>query len=519
MDEYLDHYFSSSSWSDVNAKERSSWDYSEPLQQNQLLPNSIGVYKDDEKNSPVGIAMEGLAAQDTSSFVLGEESEYGIDKNLLSEETQYEKDGQNCNGNLSSMNRSLKLGNVGLQYDPAIPTLGSMNLGSPKQLPLIGEMTTSPSFVDSEHVGGNSSELSDIQRSLRDLQTISPSPELWLPTSYEEVSSLSSVIEQPRTRGFYLQGATMNHDVDTTGNRYVGMDKILQFDCLSASIVAKGEQELPNHPLSCFSSRPLPTVPTVGLPSLQQTASANPTGGCNGTGKARVRARRGQATDPHSIAERLRREKIAERMKNLQELVPNSNKTDKASMLDEIIDYVKFLQLQVKVLSMSRLGAAGAVLPLITDGQAEASKGLSLSPQADQGVDISLNSDQIAFEEEVVKLMESNVTKAMQYLQNKGLCLMPIALATAISSGKASSSDTISEENKFCFSNGLVQSNSSSASSNSSLPNNGINQMPLNTNIIIGMPIGESMMVNGCNRAVKEERNSQCTARELKPKT
>ncbi|KAH9804854.1 BHLH domain-containing protein [Citrus sinensis] len=486
MDEYLDHYFSSSSWSDVNAKERSSWDYSEPLQQNQLLPNSIGVYKDDEKNSPVGIAMEGLAAQDTSSFVLGEESEYGIDKNLLSEETQYEKDGQNCNGNLSSMNRSLKLGNVGLQYDPAIPTLGSMNLGSPKQLPLIGEMTTSPSFVDSEHVGGNSSELSDIQRSLRDLQTISPSPELWLQTSYEEVSSLSSVIEQPRTRGFYLQGATMNHDLDTTGNRYVGMDKILQFDCLSASIVAK-------------------------------TASANPTGGCNGTGKARVRARRGQATDPHSIAERLRREKIAERMKNLQELVPNSNKTDKASMLDEIIDYVKFLQLQV--LSMSRLGAAGAVLPLITDGQAEASKGLSLSPQADQGVDISLNSDQIAFEEEVVKLMESNVTKAMQYLQNKGLCLMPIALATAISSGKASSSDTISEENKFCFSNGLVQSNSSSASSNSSLPNNGINQMPLNTNIIIGKPIGESILVNGCNRAVKEERNSQCTARELKPKT
>ncbi|EFJ10163.1 hypothetical protein SELMODRAFT_128445, partial [Selaginella moellendorffii] len=39
-----------------------------------------------------------------------------------------------------------------------------------------------------------------------------------------------------------------------------------------------------------------------------------------------VRARRGQATDPHSIAERLRREKIAERMKALQELVPNANK-------------------------------------------------------------------------------------------------------------------------------------------------------------------------------------------------
>ncbi|XP_056851831.1 transcription factor LRL3-like [Raphanus sativus] len=42
--------------------------------------------------------------------------------------------------------------------------------------------------------------------------------------------------------------------------------------------------------------------------------------------KPRVRARRGQATDPHSIAERLRRERIAERMKSLQELVPNTNK-------------------------------------------------------------------------------------------------------------------------------------------------------------------------------------------------
>jgi hypothetical protein len=58
-------------------------------------------------------------------------------------------------------------------------------------------------------------------------------------------------------------------------------------------------------------------------------------------------------------------------MKALQELVPNSNKTDKASMLDEIIDYVKFLQLQVKILSMSRLGGAGAVAPTTSDLPAE----------------------------------------------------------------------------------------------------------------------------------------------------
>jgi hypothetical protein len=44
---------------------------------------------------------------------------------------------------------------------------------------------------------------------------------------------------------------------------------------------------------------------------------------------------------------------------------------DKASMLDEIIDYVKFLQLQVKVLSMSRLGGAAAVAPLVADMSSE----------------------------------------------------------------------------------------------------------------------------------------------------
>ncbi|KAL8120949.1 hypothetical protein AgCh_017937 [Apium graveolens] len=66
-----------------------------------------------------------------------------------------------------------------------------------------------------------------------------------------------------------------------------------------------------------------------------------------------VRARRGQATDSHSLAERVRREKISERMKFLQDLVPGCNKvTGKAVMLDEIINYVQSLQQQVEFLSM-----------------------------------------------------------------------------------------------------------------------------------------------------------------------
>jgi hypothetical protein len=99
-----------------------------------------------------------------------------------------------------------------------------------------------------------------------------------------------------------------------------------------------------------------------------------------------VRARRGQATDSHSLAERVRRsrllniismlhigidpvlcvlwlsefigrmiaqvrrERISERMKYLQELVPGCSKvTGKAGMLDEIINYVQSLQKQVEV--------------------------------------------------------------------------------------------------------------------------------------------------------------------------
>ncbi|KAI3830161.1 hypothetical protein L1987_04295 [Smallanthus sonchifolius] len=70
-----------------------------------------------------------------------------------------------------------------------------------------------------------------------------------------------------------------------------------------------------------------------------------------------VRARRGQATDSHSLAERARREKINARMKLLQELVPGCNKISGTAMvLDEIINHVQSLQHQVEFLSM-RLAA------------------------------------------------------------------------------------------------------------------------------------------------------------------
>ncbi|XP_016498405.2 bHLH transcription factor RHL1-like [Nicotiana tabacum] len=172
--------------------------------------------------------------------------------------------------------------------------------------------------------------------------------------------------------------------------------------------------------------------------TMNQTPAAS--GGSGGGGQPKqqkVRARRGQATDPHSIAERLRRERIAERMKSLQELVPNANKTDKASMLDEIIDYVRFLQLQVKVLSMSRLGGAAAVAPLVADRSSEGGGGDCAQANRGRGsngtTSLANNDSMTMTEHQVAKLMEEDMGSAMQYLQGKGLCLMPISLATAIS--------------------------------------------------------------------------------------
>ncbi|KAJ8504482.1 hypothetical protein OPV22_005368 [Ensete ventricosum] len=190
---------------------------------------------------------------------------------------------------------------------------------------------------------------------------------------------------------------------------------------LQRAIQAPTQQQLLHHPQNYG----------MGQGTRTGTAAASASAcGVTAPPRPRVRARRGQATDPHSIAERLRRERIAERMKALQELVPSGNKADKALMLDEIIDYVKFLQLQVKVLSMSRLGGAAAVAPLVADMSSENGARADGAVGGDDG---SLT----AAEHQVAKLMEEDMGSAMQYLQGKGLCLIPISLVSAISSAAA----------------------------------------------------------------------------------
>ncbi|GER30899.1 BHLH transcription factor MYC5 [Striga asiatica] len=69
----------------------------------------------------------------------------------------------------------------------------------------------------------------------------------------------------------------------------------------------------------------------------------------------RSSSKRSRAAEVHNLSEKImgcvcqrRRSRINEKMKALQNLIPNSNKTDKASMLDEAIEYLKQLQLQVQ---------------------------------------------------------------------------------------------------------------------------------------------------------------------------
>ncbi|EYU25441.1 hypothetical protein MIMGU_mgv1a010846mg [Erythranthe guttata] len=94
-------------------------------------------------------------------------------------------------------------------------------------------------------------------------------------------------------------------------------------------------------------------------------------------------SKRRRAAEVHNLSEKRRRSRINEKLKALQNLIPNSNKTDKASMLDEAIEYLKQLQLQVQMLTM-RNGLSlhpGYSLGSLQSMLAPSSDGLELNEQ------------------------------------------------------------------------------------------------------------------------------------------
>jgi len=65
----------------------------------------------------------------------------------------------------------------------------------------------------------------------------------------------------------------------------------------------------------------------------------------------KVRAKRGCATHPRSIAERERRTRISDKLRKLQDLVPNMDKqTSTSDMLDLAVEHIKGLQSQLQAM-------------------------------------------------------------------------------------------------------------------------------------------------------------------------
>ncbi|KAK8958061.1 Transcription factor UNE10 [Platanthera zijinensis] len=79
------------------------------------------------------------------------------------------------------------------------------------------------------------------------------------------------------------------------------------------------------------------------VPSQQETLEE--------IGMTSMSRKRSRVAAVHNHYERKRRDRINQKMKTLQKLLPSSSKTDKASMLDEVIEYMKLLQAQVHVMS------------------------------------------------------------------------------------------------------------------------------------------------------------------------
>ncbi|KVI11708.1 hypothetical protein Ccrd_009870 [Cynara cardunculus var. scolymus] len=165
-----------------------------------------------------------------------------------------------------------------------------------------------------------------------------------------------------------------------------------------------------------------------------QTSAGGGGGGVPSQPRQRVRARRGQATDPHSIAERVKHKHLTAgedcgEDESSTGTGPECQQGKRFTTINSGRRWMREMGLVAReVLSMSRLGgaAAGAIAPVVAEGSGVG--------RSSNGTASSSNNDTMTVtENQVVKLMEEDMGSAMQYLQGKGLCLMPISLATAIS--------------------------------------------------------------------------------------
>ncbi|EFJ27728.1 hypothetical protein SELMODRAFT_411945 [Selaginella moellendorffii] len=108
----------------------------------------------------------------------------------------------------------------------------------------------------------------------------------------------------------------------------------------------------PVSPVAASARNPSSTITSSSATTTTSTGSG---GGGHGSFSYRFK----ETVEPQSIAARQRRKKISERVRELEKLVPGGNKLDTASMLDEAIRFVKFLQIQVQLLEAVGNGGHG----------------------------------------------------------------------------------------------------------------------------------------------------------------
>ncbi|KAJ1392088.1 Myc-type, basic helix-loop-helix [Sesbania bispinosa] len=101
--------------------------------------------------------------------------------------------------------------------------------------------------------------------------------------------------------------------------------------------------------------------------------------------RSSLSTKRNRAAAVHNQSERKRRDKINQRMKALQKLVPNSSKSDKASMLDEVIEYLKQLQTQVQMMNWMKMSTM--MLPITMQQQLQ----MSMMAQMGMGMGMDMN--------------------------------------------------------------------------------------------------------------------------------
>ncbi|XP_028762202.1 transcription factor bHLH69 [Neltuma alba] len=116
-----------------------------------------------------------------------------------------------------------------------------------------------------------------------------------------------------------------------------------------------------------------------------------------------------------TAADRQRRQRIADNLKALHDLLPAPAEGCSAYILDDVIDYVKYLQLQIKELSGRRLQGELPAMPLTFR----------------EGYGHYINQQMLnePLEEMMGKLVEENPAAAAQLLESKGLFLLPLSLA------------------------------------------------------------------------------------------